>query len=93
MVAGLLNILALAFTIAFSSFLLLYVNWAALHSECIVQDTCDIISVALYSHPLQGGALEYGCVLCKACTIRGCSHVWLLPSSLGFTVVPASGIF
>jgi hypothetical protein len=44
-VAGLLNICALAFTIAFSGFLLIFVNWGALHSECIVKDTCDITAV------------------------------------------------
>lgn len=47
--AGLLNVLALAFTIVFSTFLLLFVNWSALHSECIVNDTCDIASAAVYS--------------------------------------------
>ena len=47
--SGLLNVLALAFTIAFSTFLLLFVNWSALHSECIVNDTCDIASAAVYS--------------------------------------------
>lgn len=34
---GLLNVLALGFTVAFSAFLLLFVNWEALHADCIVQ--------------------------------------------------------
>lgn len=49
-----LNLLALAFTIAFSGFLLLFVNWGALHSECIVKRTCDIIQACLYKNPLTG---------------------------------------
>ena len=44
-VSRILNVLALAFTIAFSAFLLLFVKWRALHSECIVRDTCDISEV------------------------------------------------
>jgi hypothetical protein len=49
LISGLLNVLALAFTITFSTFLLLFVNWSALHSECIVNDTCDIASAVIYS--------------------------------------------
>ncbi|GAX83721.1 hypothetical protein CEUSTIGMA_g11146.t1 [Chlamydomonas eustigma] len=52
-ISGLLNVLALAFTIAFSTLLLLFVNWSALHSECIVNDTCDISEAVLYSQPLR----------------------------------------
>ena len=42
LVSRVLNLLALAFTIAFSAFLLLFVKWHALRSECILKDTCDI---------------------------------------------------
>ena len=42
LVSRILNLLALAFTIVFSAFLLLIVKWRALHSECILRDTCDI---------------------------------------------------
>ena len=42
LVSRILNLLALAFTIVFSAFLLLFVKWQALHSECILRDTCDI---------------------------------------------------
>ena len=42
LVSRILNLLALAFTIMFSAFLLLFVKWRALHSECILRDTCDI---------------------------------------------------
>jgi hypothetical protein len=55
-----LNICALAFTIAFSGFLLLAVNWGALHAECIVKDTCDITAAALYAHPLQAQGIVWG---------------------------------
>ena len=41
-VSRVLNLLALGFTIAFSAFLLLFVRWGALRSECILADTCDI---------------------------------------------------
>ena len=47
LVSRILNLLALAFTIAFSAFLLLSVKWGALHSECILRDTCDISEVSL----------------------------------------------
>ena len=34
----------------FSAFLLLFVKWRALHSECILRDTCDISEAsAVYS--------------------------------------------
>ncbi len=43
--ARVLNLLALGFTAAFSGFLLLWVDWGALHAECLRQDTCDILEV------------------------------------------------
>ena len=49
-VSRILNVLALAFTIAFSAFLLLFVKWRALNSECIVRDTCDISEVTFLSY-------------------------------------------
>ncbi|KAF6253428.1 autophagy protein Apg9-domain-containing protein [Scenedesmus sp. NREL 46B-D3] len=45
LVGRLLNLTALAFTIGFSGFLLLAVNWAALHSECLA-------AVAEHARPL-----------------------------------------
>lgn len=48
LVSRVLNLLALGFTIAFSAFLLLFVRWHALHSECIVKDTCDISQVSTF---------------------------------------------
>ena len=45
LVSRVLNLLALGFTVVFSGFLLLCVNWRALHAECIVADTCDISEV------------------------------------------------
>ena len=52
LVSRILNLLALAFTIAFSAFLLLSVKWGALHSECILRDTCDISEVSLHTPEL-----------------------------------------
>ena len=43
--ARVLSLLALGFTAGFSGFLLLWVDWGALHSECLQQDTCDILDV------------------------------------------------
>lgn len=53
-VSGLLNLAVLAFTIAFSGFLMCFVDWGALHAECLVRDTCDITAVALRRHPFAG---------------------------------------
>ena len=53
LVSRVLNLLALAFTIAFSAFLLLFVKWHALRSECILKDTCDISEVRTSSALLQ----------------------------------------
>ncbi len=75
-VSGLLNIAALAFTIAFSGFLLLFVNWGALHSECIVQDTCDIISVALYSQPLRNRSIGVDVLILTYLSIFGLYWLW-----------------
>jgi hypothetical protein len=44
-VSRLLNLLALAFTVCMSAFLLLLVNWSGLRDECIRADTCDIWEV------------------------------------------------
>ena len=45
LVSRILNLLALAFTIAFSGLLLLFVRWEALRDECIIKDTCDMAEV------------------------------------------------
>jgi hypothetical protein len=54
-VGRLLNLTALAFTICFSGFLLLAVNWQALHSECLVPHdphvSCDLLAVAIHRQP------------------------------------------
>ena len=50
----LLNLAALAFTIATSALLLLFVDWAALHADCIRADSCDIWDAAVRRHPLAG---------------------------------------
>lgn len=45
MVARVLGLLALLFTIFFSGMFLLGLNWSALFSECIREDTCDVSEV------------------------------------------------
>jgi autophagy-related protein 9 len=53
----LLNLAALAFTVVFSAFLLLGVDWGALHSQCLMahdRASCDILTVAVHAHPLRG---------------------------------------
>lgn len=53
----LLNLAALAFTICFSAFLLLGVDWGALHAKCLMAHSpgsCDILTVAVHAHPLHG---------------------------------------
>lgn len=52
LVSRILNVLALGFTIIFSAFLLLFVRWSALESDCIQNDTCDISKVRLYQPTL-----------------------------------------
>lgn len=47
-----LNLLTLAFTILFSGFLLLFVNWGAIH-ECGRDDDCDVGRVIFNSTPLK----------------------------------------
>lgn len=78
-----LNLLALGFTIGFSAFLLLFVNWGALHAECIAKDTCDIMSVAINKEPfrsrgaparLRGRAQRSACVHVHACSMRVRRH-------------------
>lgn len=61
--ARVLNVLALAFTVMFSGFLLLSVKWSALHSECVVAGTCDIAAVAIDYHPFAKGATAWN-VIC-----------------------------
>lgn len=46
-----LNLSALAFTIAISAFLLLLFDWRALQKQCLRDDSCDIGHVAIYDHP------------------------------------------
>ncbi len=47
-----MNVLTLAFTIFFSGFLLLYVNWGAIH-ECGRDDDCDVANVVFNTRPLK----------------------------------------
>ncbi|EFJ46174.1 hypothetical protein VOLCADRAFT_93324 [Volvox carteri f. nagariensis] len=61
LLAGALNLLALSSTAAFSTFLLLFVDWRALHAECLAPRAagggggdCDLAAVALDRRPLLG---------------------------------------
>lgn len=82
----LLNLAALAFTIVFSSFLLLGVDWGALHAQCLMahdRDSCDILSVAVHPHPLRGrpGALvALAAVYCGLCCLY---WIWSAAAALG----------
>ena len=40
-----LNILTLGFTIAFSGFLLLFIDWGAVREGCPVEDDCDFMQL------------------------------------------------
>ncbi|MEW5312000.1 MAG: hypothetical protein WDW38_003665 [Sanguina aurantia] len=83
LLSGALNILALAFTIAFSGFLLLFVDWPALHSECLVRDTCDIMSVAVYAHPLRSHTWLYDAVIVTYLAIFTLYWVWTVVHYVG----------
>ncbi len=76
LVSRVLNLLALGFTVVFSGFLLLCVNWRALHAECIVADTCDISEVrAGLGMTSDFWALSLGLVPGRA----GCEHCCTVP--------------
>ncbi|KAG1681142.1 hypothetical protein FOA52_015585 [Chlamydomonas sp. UWO 241] len=75
-ISGLLNVLALGFTISFSAFLLLFVNWSALHAECIVKDTCDIASVAINTQPLRGRGIFADLIILMYLAIFGLYWAW-----------------
>ncbi len=45
LVSRLLNLAALLFTVAFSGFLLLAVDWGALRAQCVADNTCNIAQV------------------------------------------------
>lgn len=55
LIGRLLNLTALAFTIIFSGFLLLAVNWQALHDDCLLphepHKSCDLLAVGIHKHP------------------------------------------
>jgi Autophagy protein ATG9 len=54
--ARLVNLAALAFTIAMAGFLLLAVDFHGLKDPCLHQNTCDISDVALHKKPLAHGS-------------------------------------
>ena len=45
LVASLLKLVTLGFTVVFSGLLLLCIKWQALHYACILEDTCDLAEV------------------------------------------------
>jgi autophagy-related protein 9 len=73
-----LNLAALAFTICFSAFLLLGVDWGALHAQCLMahdRGSCDILTVAVHAHPLRGRSPAL--VALAAFYVALCSLYWL----------------
>jgi hypothetical protein len=48
LVSRVLNVATLGFTVAFSGFLLLFVDWAAVRHGCPVEDECDFVKLAVY---------------------------------------------
>jgi hypothetical protein len=50
-----LNVATLGFTVAFSGFLLLFVDWAAVRHGCPVEDECDFVKLAVFKYPLEKG--------------------------------------
>jgi len=74
----LLNLAALAFTICFSAFLLLGVDWSALHAQCLMahdRGSCDILTVAVHAHPLKGRSPAL--VALAATHVALCCLYWL----------------
>ena len=47
--ARVLNLAALGFTVVLSGFLLIWVDWRALSSDCVKADTCDISEASAHS--------------------------------------------
>lgn len=47
-----LNLLALGFSICFSTFLMLFVDWGAFKEPCLAQGTCDISQVLQAELPI-----------------------------------------
>ncbi len=84
-----LNLLALAFTIAFSAFLLLFVKWHALRSECILKDTCDISEVHT-SMLCQFANNELFCLISRLCwcSVPSCLFDLLVPVLVYLTASP-----
>ena len=54
LVARILNLAALAFTIFASGVLLLGIDYSALQNECLKKETCNLWDVAVIKHPLAG---------------------------------------
>lgn len=81
-----LNLAALAFTVAFSAFLLLGVDWRALHAECLAphdRGSCDILSVAVHAHPLRGRSPAL--VALAAAYVALCCCYWLWSAAAAVT--------
>ena len=65
LVASLLKLVTLGFTVTFSGLLLLCINWQALHYPCILEDTCDLAEVRFCpSHTFTTGPTRH--VQCRS---------------------------
>ena len=73
-----LNLVALLFTVAFSGFLLLFVNWGKLDSKRITEDRVDIIHIVIKPHPLQGEPLIWSSLKLIYLVIFSLYWVWTL---------------
>ena len=45
LVASVVKLATLGFTVVFSALLLLCVRWRELHADCVLADTCDLSEV------------------------------------------------
>ncbi|KAK3250079.1 autophagy protein atg9 [Cymbomonas tetramitiformis] len=71
-----LNLLTLGFTISFSGFLLLYVDWQAARSGCEVEDDCDFINLAIYTDPANQLTAKYLTMVITYLIIFSLYWVW-----------------
>ena len=73
-----LNLLTLAFTAVFSGFLLLYVNWNALTTQCRSHAReCDIAQVGIRAHPLANVSSVRAVCVITYLVVLGFAFLWL----------------
>lgn len=80
--ARVLNLAALVFTVVASGVLLLWVDYAALHAQCLQQDTCNLWDVAFKAHPFAGGVTLWKFLVCVYLAIFSAYCAFTLVSKL-----------